>query len=244
MLQAVGDRERVAVAGLEIGGNPRIHGDYLYALAADRVDPFMARLFAESIPRGGAVLDGSAYVGYHALLAARQVGEHGRVMALEPNPESYRALRANVRRNGFENRVVALPLGIGAWSGILGLDNTVAGRSIDVIKLAIDRDGVGALRGMRRARELSPDARLFVECNPAALVDAGTSAEMLLEELRGYGFMARVIEEVHEELVPAGAWLDEVSGHVQLLCEPVSVRYRLARRVRPGGRSSRARISA
>ena len=63
------------------------------------------------------MVHGGAYLGYHTLLAARQVGPRGRVMAFEPNPVSYRALRANVRRNSYGDRVIALPLGIAAWSG-------------------------------------------------------------------------------------------------------------------------------
>jgi FkbM family methyltransferase len=263
VFQATGEREGVAVSGLTIGGNPDLHGGYLRALAAGRADPFMSRLFEESVPYGGAVVDGGAYLGYHSLIAARRVGSRGRVLALEPNPESYRALRANVRRNRYESRVIALPMGIGAWSGrrtfyfgdaggvpeaggllaperwtepaqgrVLSLDSTVGRRAIDVIKLAIEGDTIDALRGMRRTLELSPAARLFIECNPAALARAGRSAAALLEELRDLGFRARVIEEIQAELAPAGTWLNEIAGRVQLLCEPASARRRFARRVR------------
>jgi len=273
--QAIGEREGVAVSGLTIGGNPEFHGAYLRALASGRADPFMSRLFEESIPYGGAVVDGGAYLGYHTLIAARQVGPRGRVLALEPNPVSYRALRANVRRNGYESRVIAIPLGIGTWSGrrtfyfgqsadaqrtsglllpgrwarstetrVFSLDSAVAGRSVDVIKLAIDGDTLNALRGMRRTLELSPAARLFVECNPAALARAGTSAAALLEELRDLGFRTRVVEEIQGELAPAGTWLNEIAGRVQLLCEPASVRRRFARRVRTARLDPEPQVSA
>jgi FkbM family methyltransferase len=263
VFQATGEREGVAVSGLTIGGNPEIHGGYLRALAAGRVEPFMSRLFEASVPPGGAVVDAGAYLGYHTVIAARQAGSRGRVLALEPNPESYRALRANVRRNQYEGRVIALPMGIGAWSGrrtfyfgdgggephsggllaperwaqpmdarVLSLDSTLDGRSIDVVKLAIEGDTLDALRGMRRTLQLNPAARLFIECNPAALARGGTNAAALLEELRDLGFRTRVVEEIQQELAPAGTWLNEIAGRVQLLSEPASVRHRFARRVR------------
>lgn len=250
----------VEVGGFKIAGDPRVHGDYLRELAEGHESRLMGGLFSDSIPRGGAVVDAGAFLGHHTLIAAREVGIGGRVMAFERRPENYRALRANVRRNGYEDRVIALPLGVGAWSGrrtvghgsadvstsamfvperwtesthtgALSLDSTVGGRPIDVVRLAIGGGEVQALRDMRRTLELSPDARLFVDCNPAALRSEGSSAESLLDELRDFGFRARVIEEGRGALVPAGPWLDEVPGRVKLMAEPASARQRLARRV-------------
>lgn len=241
MLATAAESTEVVHDGHTLVGDPKLHRSYLSELAADRHDGLMSRLFRKSIPRGGAVVDGGAFLGHHTLMAARQVGPRGRVMAFEPNPASYRALRGNVHRNGYEDRVIALPLGVGAWSTqvrTLSLDTSVGGRRIDVVRLAIEGGEVDAIRGMRRTLELSPGARLFVECNPAALARAGTSAETLLGELRDLGFRSQVIEEIHGELVPAGAWLDELPAHVQLMCEPASVRRRLARRVRGARREA------
>jgi FkbM family methyltransferase len=255
--RALPDR-RVLLRGLSLSGDPRVHGDYLGGLAVKPEDPFMVELFESSIPRGGAVVDGGAYIGYHTLLAARRVGPRGRVLSFEPNPVTYRALRRNVRENGYEDRVIALPLGVGAWSGrrtfyvgaddagksgafvperwreaaptrTLSLDSQVAGRSIDVIKLDVDGGEVQALRGMRRTLELSPRARLFVECNPASLANAGTTAGALLRELTDLGFEVDAIDESRRTLLPAGAWLSEIAGRVYLRCEMSGIRRKLAR---------------
>jgi len=243
-----------------IEGDPCLHGDYLRSLSCGGEDGLMADLFRDSIPHGGSVVDAGAFLGHHTLIAARQVGPGGRVMAFEPNPASYRALRENVRENGYEKRVIALPLGIGAWSGrrsfyfgdddphtgdlfvperwmepeatrTVNFDSAIGGRAIDVVKLAVRGNEVEVLRGMRRTLELSPDVRLFVECDPTALSRAGTSVESLLEELRDLELRTRVVDEERRELVPTGAWLDFVPGNVQLVCEPASVSRRLARRV-------------
>jgi FkbM family methyltransferase len=271
-----GQNERVAngagevsISGFSISGDRSAHGDYLRALGARHAPRFATRLFAESIPRGGAVVHAGAYLGYHALIAARHAGPRGRVMAFEPNPVSYRCLRSNVRRNGYGDRVIALPLGIAAWSGrrtfylgegdgrtsslfvperwlestetrTLSLDSTIGGRALDVIKLTVAGGEVEALRGMRRTLELSPTARLFVECDPRALVRAGSGVAALLEELRGLEMRTRVIDEDNEGLTAVGDWLADSSGRVQLLCEPAAVTRRLARRVRTARREPSA----
>ena len=260
----------VSVNGFSLGGDLRAHGDYLRALGSKRPPRYATRLFAESIPRGGAVVHGGAYLGYHSLIAARAVGPSGRVMAFEPNPVSYRALRSNVRRNGYGDRVIALPLGIAAWSGrrtlyigegdgrssslfvpdrwnestqakTLSLDSTIGGRAIDVIKLTLEGGEVEALRGMRRTLELSPTARLFVECNPRALVRAGAGVAALLDELRDLWMRVLVIDEVNEELTPVGAWLGGgAAASTHLLCEPATVTRRFVRRMRTARREPAA----
>jgi FkbM family methyltransferase len=247
---------RVLTGGLSLSGDPDAHRDYLRALDEGGEDPFMTELFETSIPRGGAVIDGGAYIGYHTLLAAQRTGPRGKVLAFEPNPISYRALRRNVRENGYEHRVIALPLGVAAWSGrrtfyvgardagrsglfvperwrettrtrTLSLDSSVAGRSIDVIKLDIGGGEVDALRGMKRTLELSPSARLFVECNPDALTRAGTSAGALLDELRDLGCEIRVIDEDLRSLRTVDP---EPDRRVYLCCEMADARRRFTAR--------------
>src|SRR5262245_23763695 len=48
---------------------------------------------------GQTFVDVGANVGYYALLAARRVGEDGRVYAFEPDRENFESLVDNVRRN-------------------------------------------------------------------------------------------------------------------------------------------------
>jgi tRNA wybutosine-synthesizing protein 2 len=85
-----------------------------------------ARL-ARMLSPGEVVVDLFAGIGYFALPAARH-GRARRVIAVEENPDSYRYLVENVRRNALEgivqpvpgdNRVVALPTG-GADRVLLG----------------------------------------------------------------------------------------------------------------------------
>jgi len=213
--------------------------------------PFAARVSERTVRRGATVVDAGARVGYHTLLAARRVGPRGRVLAFEPDPDAYRALRRNVRQNGFGERVKALPLGLGEWSdrrpfyrrptdgngdGSLvarrwweaadarstSLDAQVGGCCIDVVRLDVDGCELDALRGMKLTVELCPELRLFVSCDPAALWQAGTSLPMLLEELHHLGFETSAIDDAASALLPVGPWLWESRKPVDLYCERIA----------------------
>jgi FkbM family methyltransferase len=56
---------------------------------------------------GDVVIDVGANVGYMALIAAREVGPTGRVVAIEPSQRSFSLLQVNAARN-FPDRIVAV----------------------------------------------------------------------------------------------------------------------------------------
>ena len=90
---------------------------------------------------------------------------------------------------------------------------------LDVVKIDIEGGEVGALRGMSETlSHAKPGLRLFVELNPGALANAGTSGDELLALLRGYGFTINVIDEASRSLRRLGA--DEgLTTHANLYCE-------------------------
>jgi FkbM family methyltransferase len=59
--------------------------------------------FARQIKAGQTVLDVGANVGFYTLLYAKQTGPHGKVIAFEPGPKSFKLLSRNVAMNGYEN---------------------------------------------------------------------------------------------------------------------------------------------
>jgi FkbM family methyltransferase len=90
------------------------------------------RLVREVLKEGMTVLDLGANVGYYTLLAARQVGETGRVFAFEPWHESFSLLQRNVKANGFNNIVpVAKAVSNRCGKQRLFLDNDPASRSLE-----------------------------------------------------------------------------------------------------------------
>jgi FkbM family methyltransferase len=73
---------------------------------------------AEHIPKNGVFVDVGAHIGYYSLKAASLVGSGGRVLAIEPNPETLRRLRANIRESGA-SEVVVEPVACSDSDGML-----------------------------------------------------------------------------------------------------------------------------
>jgi FkbM family methyltransferase len=89
---------------------PRIWVDYnIYCLGLYEAP--LARFFIHSLRADSVVLDIGAYIGQYTLLAAKYAPA-GRVIALEPHPESYQRLLANITLNRLGN-VQALNLAAG-----------------------------------------------------------------------------------------------------------------------------------
>lgn len=68
---------------------------------------WLTRHFAEVVKVGNVVIDIGANLGYYTLIAAELVGDSGRVVAIEPNPEIHEHLRNNIAVNGYARRVDA-----------------------------------------------------------------------------------------------------------------------------------------
>jgi FkbM family methyltransferase len=62
-------------------------------------------LFQRIVKPGMMVVDVGAHIGYFTLLAARLVGETGKVYAFEPEPENFALLAKNVEVNRYRNVV-------------------------------------------------------------------------------------------------------------------------------------------
>lgn len=61
------------------------------------------RLFEDIIQKGMVVLDVGANIGYFTLIAAKLVGEEGKVFAFEPEPYNFDLLVRNLKLNGYHN---------------------------------------------------------------------------------------------------------------------------------------------
>ena len=65
--------------------------------------------FQRILKPGMTVLDIGAFVGYYTLLAANLVGKQGKVYAFEPNPVAFAILTKNIKENGYQKIIQAIP---------------------------------------------------------------------------------------------------------------------------------------
>ncbi|MFA5386120.1 MAG: FkbM family methyltransferase [Candidatus Paceibacterota bacterium] len=63
------------------------------------------KLFKDVVRPGNVVIDLGANIGYFTLLAAKLVGETGKVFSFEPEPSNFYYLQKNIKINDFNNAV-------------------------------------------------------------------------------------------------------------------------------------------
>ncbi len=91
-------------------------------------EPEVTRIFKMVLKEGDTVIDIGANVGWFTLLAARTVGETGRVISFEPDPENFALLTKSVQRNEFPN-VVLFKEAVSDIDGIRRLNLNGSGNS-------------------------------------------------------------------------------------------------------------------
>ena len=229
--------------GLRLGGDRVGHLYYARELMAEDREAHFRDLFVDAIHPGATVLEGGPYIGYLTLHAARAAGAQGRVIAVEPNPETVGTLRANVVLNHFEGRIEIVEAALGAERGRARFHVTAGGDTSslhpprqptsvvevevlpgddlveegDVVKLDLEGNEVAALRGLEKMIVRSRPV-IFCECNPEMLHEAGSTVAELRRRLEQMGYGVRWIDEEAKTLRS----LDErwSGGYVNLFCEP------------------------
>jgi len=108
----------------------------LYVIGADPVvarelittgeyEPHVARPLRAALRPGAVFVDVGANVGYYSLLAARAVGEHGKVVAFEPSPANLKVLLLNKLTSGLDHLTV-YPFAVSDREGLLSLMKIVS----------------------------------------------------------------------------------------------------------------------
>lgn len=171
-------------------------------------------LLKQELARGMVVLDIGANIGYFTLLAAKIVGEKGKVFAFEPNASFAGLIAKSASANGFKN-VVVLPKAVSDKTGKLEfslapgaptrrveavrLDDLFLNRDekVDFIKMDIDGTEPSAFRGMRDMVKRNPMLKAVVEYNPGHLKRQGNSPVAFLQQLADLSFE---IEAAYDEI--------------------------------------------
>jgi FkbM family methyltransferase len=180
-------------------------------------EPEVVDYFITDIQAGQVVVDIGANIGLFSLMAAEIVGPHGRVIAYEPHPDTFRELQDNLKRNGYTN-VQTVSCAISDKPGFLRMNvfadcdlNSVAltadydvidvpARTLDdsldelgidqchLIKMDIEGAEWFALRGIDRTLKRNPDLRMLIEMHNPQIRSLGGRPEELLQMLMDRGF--------------------------------------------------------
>jgi len=195
-------------------------------------------LLKKLLQNGMNVINIGANVGYFTLLAARQVGSSGKVIAFEPKEENVSFLRKNVEENKYtnvnvihkavtnKNEEAKLLVGpSSAWNFITQHDmkgfpqESVTTTTIDEFlqdhPLKIDfiiMDAEGSepyiLEGMKEMINQNPNVQIITEYNLHTLKELGKSGEYFLQQIEKLGFSIFLIEESSGKLISRN--IDEI----------------------------------
>lgn len=174
------------------------------------------RFFERILRPGQTVVDVGANIGLYTALAARAVGSAGRVIALEPEPETYGFLQQTIAANGFSNvephRIAASAnpgsarlyrnpdnrgdsrlyddplLRDSVAIETTTLDAILDSRPVDLLK--IDAQGAEGLilAGAAAMFESSPNLTIVMEFWPYGLERTGYDARTILDQLAARNF--------------------------------------------------------
>ena len=184
-------------------------------------------MFKQVVKEGDVVVDLGANLGYYTLLAARLVGEKGKVYAFEPEPINYSLLLKNIELNGYDN-IVAVQKAVSNVTGKvrLFLDSKDTGahtiyqpgnkrefievesvaldeffkdkeHQINVIKMDIEGAEMAALSGMGRIIRENKNLKIFVEFYFPGIVRSGGSPER---------FARKLLEDYHFSIQAIGEY--------------------------------------
>lgn len=203
-----------------------------------------AILLRRLVKPGMQAVDVGANVGLYSLLLAGLVDRNGSVLSFEPEPNLFATLCENCVSNNAAN-IIPFQCALGRANGFASFhrsafnsgDNRLGGASVgydalkvkvarfddlqpeskpDFVKIDVQGHELAALAGMERSLSANLNVRVLFEFSPAALREAGTAPDLLLEFFRERGF------ELYET---EGARLKGLRSSRQLTSELTRRRY-------------------
>jgi len=203
--------------------NLSIYGDW---------EPLEVALVEKNVKKGDVVLDIGANIGYYTLIMARLVGDEGKVLAFEPDPDNFALLKKNVEANGYRN-VTVVQKAVTDRNGEIKLyrsqenmgdhriyettedrpsvsieairmDDYLKNHDVkvDFIKMDIQGAEYSAIRGMTALFEQNRHLKIVTEFWPHALKSFGVEPEQYLNLLQQHGFKLYKIDELKKEVKP------------------------------------------
>jgi len=216
----------------------------LMLLPTGTYERMTTNLFTKLVTEGMIVIDIGANIGYYTLLAAKAVGNNGRVFCFEPEPSNYALLLKNIKENNHGN-VTPVKKAVTNTTGVVKLfiskepgqhsiasdnlhqraisvdsttlDDFFVGKEypIHAIKMDIEGAELATFQGMRNIIAKNPQLVIFTEFNPRCLMMAGASPTEYFQMLINYGFKIHAIDEQKQSLEPAEL------GHIMKRCKGI-----------------------
>ena len=166
-------------------------------------EPETTDIVKREVKEGMTCIDIGASIGYFTLLFSRQVGPTGHVISIEPTDFQQPYLRKNVKNNGYSDRVEIH--NVGAWDKsemkamppcappyvqtfiqCKPVDDIVAGRKIDFIKMDCDGPEPKIVRGLEKTFQNNPQLKMVCEYYPKYQMDAGLDPAEFREVIDKY----------------------------------------------------------
>ena len=117
-LRASGNRFRpLRVAGVDVHVDVTDGSGRLHYFHGEPYEPDSAQALRDRLAPGDVFVDVGANIGYFTVLAARIVGDQGRVVAFEPHPEALRVLRRALDVNRVAHVVDVVEAAVAASPG-------------------------------------------------------------------------------------------------------------------------------
>ena len=222
IIEVTGDGHTFYINAADTGLTPPLlmHGEFA---------PTETALFKKLLQPGMVFVDIGANIGFFTLLAARAVGNTGKVYAFEPGEEHFILLEKNAQKNEYTNIITvkkAASDSIGTASFYLQNDNLCAhsllpdesstevtvetttldeyfktNNKVDVIKVDVEGAEPKVMAGMKQVIAANHKMALLTEFFPDALRESGIDPRSYLQDIIDLGFMLyRVDEDLQKNL--------------------------------------------
>lgn len=178
-----------------------------WRMVAEEYEPEVWRHLMSAVRPGDVVADVGAYIGLYTIALAKRVGSAGSVIAFEPNPASFNALREHLVLNSISDSVRLVQAAVGASEGrapfemrwdqshinraalgdspdsvtCITLDGVIGDGHVDVMKIDVEGYEEKVLEGA--VGLLSDPARrpraIYIEVHPHLWEPFGTTSDSL-----------------------------------------------------------------
>lgn len=183
-------------------------------------EPQALKVMQEHVRPGSTILDVGANIGLFTIEGANSVGSSGTIIAIEAAPQHAETVRASAELNRMKNvevhsvavgsetgeAILTLPsaANYGMFTlgnamgderirvGVRRIDDIVAGRRVDFIKMDIEGSEYNALLGAKETITRGHPA-ILIELNEPALEACGSSTRKVKELLFSFGYSGKVV---------------------------------------------------